>query len=76
MVITIPRFESKKVKRDTKLEIHNEKAVLIIDHTTDNVIGMVNLEATYDKNLELADALIGTIETFLENKQEEPEEEG
>lgn len=67
MTILIERFEAKVEPRGIKLSIDGKSIVTIKDHTTDKIIGMINLEADPDRNLELAEMLIGTIEEWIEN---------
>lgn len=67
-MITIPRFEPFVEEKGVKLQIDSKSVVLIKDHTTDKVIGMINLSKISDDNLDLAEDLIETIENWIENK--------
>lgn len=75
MSLQINRFEKKEVKRnvkDTQVMIQNNTTILIKDHTTDNIISMIQLTDNINKNKELADRIINTIEEYiLENENAE-----
>ena len=70
-MITIPRFESRVAQRGIELKIEGKSIVTIKDHSTDKIIGMINLNADPDDNLELAELIIETIETYIENSNED-----
>lgn len=63
--ILIRRFEPILAEKGIELKIENDNVALIKDHVTDKIIGMICLEADRNKNLELADELIETIETWI-----------
>lgn len=69
-MITIPRFEPFVEEKGVKLQIDSKSVVLIKDHTTDKIIGMINLSKISDDNLDLAANVIETIENWIENKDE------
>lgn len=63
--ITIPRFEPQVCEKGIKFTIDNKGIVVIKDHTTDKIIGMINLTADPNKNMELAERVISTIEDYI-----------
>ena len=69
MVIKVDRFEPKKsakeMENETRITFKNKTGVLIKDHMTDSIIGYVQLENSYDKNLELTNRVIRTIEEWV-----------
>ena len=70
MVMTIPRFEKKKIEVPYTIKIENKRSIFIKDHTTDNYVVVVNFESTQEKNSELADKIIETIEEYLDGNDE------
>lgn len=75
--IKIDRFEKRYVKNNlrepTKIEVQNNTTVLIKDHKTDEIIGLIQLNNDIEKNKELADRIINTIEEYvLEDTENEP----
>ena len=70
--IKINRFEKKEVKPRThnqQIIIENNTAILIKDHLNDNIVSLVQLNNNLEKNKELADRIITTIEEYiLENE--------
>ena len=74
--IKIDRFEKKEVKPRThnqQIIIENNTAILIKDHLNDNMISLVQLNNNLEKNKELADRIINTIEEYiLEDSENEP----
>ena len=76
MSIQINRFEKKVVDVKTNGEtipvnFKNRTGVLIKDHTTDEFISYVNLSNLVKENNELADRIIETIESYIEEKENE-----
>lgn len=68
MSLQINRFEKKEVKRnvkDTQVIIHNNTTILIKDHTTDQIVSMIQLTDDITKNKELADRIINAIEEYI-----------
>ena len=70
-MITIPRFEPFVEEKGVKLQIDSKSVVLIKDHTTDKVIGMINLSKISDDNLDLAEDLIETIENWITKNEKD-----
>jgi hypothetical protein len=70
-MITIPRFEPFIEEKGVKLQIDSKSVVLIKDHTTDKVIGMINLSKISDDNLDLAEDLIETIENWITENEKD-----
>ena len=70
-MITIPRFEPLIEEKGVKLQIDSKSVVLIKDHTTDKVIGMINLSKISDDNLDLAEDLIETIENWITENEKD-----
>ena len=72
MSLQINRFEKKEVKptiNNNKVVIENNTTILIKDHSTDHIVSLVQLTNNIDKNKELADRIITTIEEYiLENE--------
>ena len=70
--IKINRFEKKEVKPNidnNKVIIKNNTTILIKDHSTDQIIGLVQLTNDINKNKDLADRIITAIEEYiLENE--------
>lgn len=64
-MITIPRFEPTVSDKGVKLQIDTKGVVLIKDHSTDKIIGMINLSKISDENLDLAKQVISTIENWV-----------
>ena len=75
MSLQVNRFEKKEVKpnvKDTQVMIHNNTTILIKDHTTDNIVSLVQLTDNITKNKELADRIITTIEDYIMENENEP----
>jgi hypothetical protein len=70
-MITIPRFEPFIEEKGVKLQIDSKSVVLIKDHTTDKVIGMINLSKLSDDNLDLAEDVIETIENWITENEKD-----
>ena len=70
--IKINRFEKKEVKPNidnNKVIIRNNTTILIKDHSTDQIISLVQLTNDIEKNKDLADRIITAIEEYiLENE--------
>ena len=70
--IKINRFEKKEVKPNidnNKVIIKNNTTILIKDHSTDQIISLVQLTNDINKNKDLADRVITAIEEYiLENE--------
>ena len=70
--IKINRFEKKEVKpniNNNKVIIKNNTTILIKDHSTDQIISLVQLTNDINKNKDLADRIITAIEEYiLENE--------
>ena len=70
--IKINRFEKKEVKptvNNTTVQIRNTTTILIKDHSTDQIISLVQLTNDINKNKDLADKVITAIEEYiLENE--------
>ena len=65
--MTVPRFEKKYIKViPQEIKIHSEKTILIKDHKSDKVIGLINLEDVKKDNEYLADRIIELIEEFID----------
>lgn len=72
MTMKINRFEAFNIGRvPKKVEFGNGAIVLIKDHLDDRIIAHIQATSNADKNLELANLVIGTIETFLESEENE-----
>ena len=67
--ILIERFQSIPCEKGIKFTIDNKGIVIIKDHTTDKIVGMVNLTSDPDKNLELAETVIDAIENWIVNNE-------
>ena len=66
-MMTVPRFEKKYIKViPQEIKIHSEKTILIKDHKSDKVIGLINLEDVKKDNEYLADRIIELIEEFID----------
>lgn len=68
MSIQINRFEKREVKPRThnqQIIIENNTAILIKDHLNDNIVSLVQLNNNLEKNKELADRIINTIEDYI-----------
>lgn len=70
-MITIPRFEPYVEEKGINLQITSKAVVLIKDHTTDKVIGMINLSKISDDNLDLAEDVIETIENWITENEKD-----
>ena len=70
MTITVPRFEPKTCRKGVKFTIENKGMVIIKDHTTDRIIGMVNLYEESNQNIEVAEKIIEAIENYILADQE------
>ena len=66
----INRFEPKVCEKGIKSTIENKGIVVIKDHATDKIVGMVNLTADPNKNTELAECVIDAIESWINNESE------
>lgn len=70
--IKINRFEKREVKPNidnNKVIIKNNTTILIKDHSTDQIISLVQLTNDINKNKDLADRVITAIEEYiLENE--------
>lgn len=70
--IKINRFEKKEVKptvNNTTVKIRNTTTILIKDHSTDQIVSLVQVADNIEKNKELADRIITAIEEYiLENE--------
>lgn len=70
--IKINRFEKREVKPNidnNKVIIKNNTTILIKDHSTDQIISLVQLTNDINKNKDLADRIITAIEEYiLENE--------
>ena len=76
MSIQINRFEKREVKPRThnqKVIIENNTAILIKDHQNDNIFSLVQLTNNIEKNKELADRIIDTIEDYILEQENESE---
>ena len=68
--LKIDRFEAKQRDEQRSEVIFKTKSgVIIKDHKTDVVIAYINLEDKLNENMEVADRLIETIETYIEEKE-------
>lgn len=68
MSIQIDRFEKKEVKaniNNNSVTIKNNTTILIKDHETDQIISLIQLTNNINKNKELADRIINTIEEYI-----------
>lgn len=70
MAMTVPRFEPINCKKGIKFTIENNGVIVIKDHSNDKIIGMVNLDADVNKNIELAEKIIETIEDYITDPNE------
>ena len=70
MVMTVNRFEPQVCERMLKFTVENKGVVVIKDHATDKIVAMVNLDTDADKNIELAEKVIETIEEYLTDPNE------
>lgn len=69
-MITVPRFEKTEVDREFVKRMFDTKTTIAIkDHKTDVIIAMINLTNNQEENLELADLIIETIETYLDQHE-------
>lgn len=68
-MLTVPRFESKVAdnKRDMSVKIRKTD-VYIKDHKTDEVVALISLFDEQQKNKELTEIIIQTIEEFLDQE--------
>ncbi|MBQ2654065.1 MAG: hypothetical protein IJF83_10955 [Methanobrevibacter sp.] len=71
MSILINRFEAIVCKKGIHFKIDNKGIVVIKDHSNDKIIGMVSLNFDSDKNKELAEKVIETIEEFITDTNED-----
>lgn len=72
--IKIDRFEKREVKPRThnrEVIIENNTAILIKDHQNDNIVSLVQLNNNLEKNKELADRIINTIEEYILEQENE-----
>ena len=63
--LLIPRFEPKKMEKNVKIITEHERSVKVIDHTTDNVVMVVNYAKTSEENMEIAELFIETLEKYI-----------
>lgn len=70
-MITIPRFEPYVEEKGINLQITSKAVVLIKDHKTDKIIGMINLSKISDDNLDLAEDIIETIENWITENEKD-----
>ena len=70
MAIQINRFEPVKLKQNSNFTAEKDKAVVIKDHKDDRIIGLVNLNRTLDRNMDLAELVIQTIEDWVEEHED------
>lgn len=69
-MITVPRFEKTEVDREFVKRMFDTKTTIAIkDHKIDVIIAMINLTNNQEENLELADLIIETIETYLDQHE-------
>ena len=69
MSIKINRFESIPLRKSPiELKIINKTAILIKDHTDDNIVSYIQLFNDSGKNKELANLIIQTIEEYIESE--------
>lgn len=76
MGLLINRFEKKEVKKniqDTQVMIHNNTTILIKDHATDQIVSLIQLTDNIEKNKEIADRIITTIEDYIIEEKEDAE---
>ena len=71
MTMTVNRFEPQVCERMLKFTVENKGVVVIKDHATDKIVAMVNLDTDADKNIELAEKVIETIEEYLTDPNED-----
>lgn len=69
-MIMIRRFEAKEMEKGKKFEFSSKDghSVFIKDHTTDKIVGFISLENKLDKNMELAELIIETIEDYVDRQ--------
>ena len=65
MTIKVDRFEAKVSNIGYQFKVDGEGIVTIKDHSTDKIIGMINLDQDGNKNLEIAALIIDAIETWV-----------
>ena len=70
MAILINRFEASVEPKGLKITIEGKSIITIKDHSTDKIIGMINLTDDVEKNMQLAGEIITTIEGYIENETE------
>lgn len=70
MSILIKRFDPQLAEKGIELRIDKKNVVIIKDHTTDKIIGMISLADDPNKNLELAGQIIETIENWVINNED------
>lgn len=69
MSIKIDRFEAIPLRKSPiELKIINKTAILIKDHTDDNIVSYIQLFNDSGKNKELANLIIQTIEEYIESE--------
>lgn len=68
--MTVNRFEPITCAKGINFKIENKGIVMIKDHSTDKIIGMVNLNIDANKNIELAEKVIEAIEEYLTDPNE------
>ena len=65
MTLKVDRFEPKKMEKNVKIITEHERSVKVIDHTTDNVVMVVNYAKTSEENMEIAELFIETLEKYI-----------
>ena len=65
MTLKVDRFEPKKMEKNVKIITEHERSVKLIDHTTDNVVMVVNYAKTSEENMEIAELFIETLEKYI-----------
>lgn len=73
MNIKIDRFEPKEVRKHGTVNIENMNTILIKDHKDDNIISFIQLFNDKKKNRAVAEEIIKTIEDFLLENEDVPE---
>lgn len=72
MSMQINRFETKTIENNyiDSIKLKNKTTILIKDHKTDNIISLIQLNDNVEKNTELAEKIITTIEEYIEGSEE------
>ena len=63
--LLISRFETKNVKKDATVMVGTDRTIIVKDHTTDNVVMVVNYAKTSEENMEIAELFIETLEKYI-----------